>query len=428
MAPVTDFHIKEKYTYLNGFGSYHGSEALPDASPLVNNSPQKPPYGLRTERISGTAFTAPRHQNLQTFMYRISSSIEHSTFIPHGAAPKLPTNLTPNAYMWPSFSCADDTDWTRQELLAGNGDPSARMGCALWLFAITKDMPERTASSSLDGDQLIIPQAGTLDIQTELGKLLVRQNEIAVIPRGIRYRVTLPAGAARGYVCELFQSHFQLPELGAIGSTGLANVRDFQIPTAYFDGELKDGVARAHDTGEWTMLSRLGGRLWSCAQNRTPFDVVAWHVFDEHDPSLFVVLTAPSGDPGAGVVDFAIVPPRWKVTEDTLRIPYYHRNVCPEFYGPIISAQDPMHPLNAASEGNAFFPFCAGLNGNMATHGAAEEDFQRNSNEELKPTKTTNDGYSIFLLETQKPLFVSDWAEEAAKGNSRPKKRGDAKM
>lgn len=262
-------------------------------------------------------------------MYRIKSSIEHSDFIPHEEAPHPPKILTPNEYMWPSVPLDANVDWTQQKLLAGNGDPSAREGCSIWLFAIEKDMTERTASSSLDGDQLIIPQAGALDIQTELGKLLVRQNEIAVIPRGIRYRVTLPAGPARGYICELFKSHFQLPDLGAIGSTGLANVRDFQISKACFDGEVKGGVARAHETGEWKIISRLGGRLWSCTQNRTPFDVVAWHgtnypykydlarfcvlenaSFDEHDPSLFVVLTAPSGEPGAGVVDFAIIPPR----------------------------------------------------------------------------------------------------------------------
>lgn len=262
-------------------------------------------------------------------MYRIKSSIEHSEFIPYGEVPHPPKILTPNEYMWPSAPVDANADWTKQKLLAGNGDPSAREGCSIWLFAIERDMVERAAFSSLDGDQLIIPQAGVLDIQTELGKLLVRQNEIAVIPRGIRYRVTLPAGSARGYICELFQSHFQLPDLGAIGSTGLANVRDFQIPKACFDGEVQDGIARANHTGEWKIISRLGGRVWSCTQNRTPFDVVAWHgtnypykydlarfcvlenaSFDEHDPSLFVVLTAPSGEPGAGVVDFAIIPPR----------------------------------------------------------------------------------------------------------------------
>jgi homogentisate 1,2-dioxygenase len=164
---------------------------------------------------------------------------------------------------------------------------------SIWLFSIDRDMDPRSAFSSLDGDVLIIPQAGALDIQTELGKLLVRQNEIAVIPRGIRYRITLPAGSARGYVAELHEGHYKLPDLGAIGSTGLANVRDFQIPKAFFDGELMDGVATASQDGVWTIISRLNGRLWSCTQDHTPFDVAAWHGTNypyKYDLARFCVL------------------------------------------------------------------------------------------------------------------------------------------
>lgn len=263
-------------------------------------------------------------------MYRVVSSLEHSEFAPLEDVPAVPMNLTPNSYMWPAFPGDESADWTKQKLIARNGDPSTKTGVAIWVFNVAKDMPERTAFSSLDGDVLIIPHAGAMDIQTELGRLLVRQNEIAVIPRGIRYRVTLPAGPARGYVCELFQGHFRLPDLGIVGSTGLANIRDFQIPTACFDGELEGDVATSRSTGEWTVVSRLSGRLWSCTQDQTPFDVVAWHgtnypvkydlarfvvmgnaLFDEHDPSLYVVLTAPShSEPGHSVVDFAIIPPR----------------------------------------------------------------------------------------------------------------------
>jgi homogentisate 1,2-dioxygenase len=179
--------------------------------------------------------------------------------------------------MWPSFPSTPNTDWLQQRLLAKNGDAASKKGVSIWLFSIDKDMSPRTAFSSLDGDVLIIPQAGTLDIQTELGKMLVRQNEIAVIPRGVRYRVTLPAGPARGYVAELHEGHYRLPDLGAIGSTGLANVRDFQIPKAYFEGKLEGDRAVPTADEDWTVVSRLAGRLWSCTQDHTPFDVAAWH-------------------------------------------------------------------------------------------------------------------------------------------------------
>ncbi|KAK4622449.1 Homogentisate 1,2-dioxygenase [Fulvia fulva] len=422
MAPVTDFAVKEKYTYFNGLSNYHESEAIPGASPLVNNSPQKPPYGLRTERISGTSFTAPRDQTLQTWMYRAVSSLDHSDFVPYEAAPPAPTNISPNAYMWLNFPAEKDATWLDQKLLGRNGEPIGKDGCAIWIFNMTADMPEKTVFSSLDGDCLIILHAGAMDIQTELGKLLVRQNEIAVIPRGTRYRITLPTGAARGTICELFQGHYQLPSLGAIGSTGLANVRDFQIPKAHFDGDVRDGRATPHNTGDWTIISRLSGRLWSCTPNHTPFDVAAWHgtsypykydlarfcvmgnmLFDEHDPSLYVVLTVPThAEPGTAVVDFAIVPPRWNVAEDTLWIPYYHRNTMSKFFGTIVNAQE---------EGR-LGSFCVWVEwGGVVTHGAEEETFQKASNGELSPKKVQDDGFSIFLLETEKPLMLSDWAE-----------------
>lgn len=447
--PVSDFAVKDHYTYLHGFGSYHQSEAFPGANPLVNNSPQKPPYGLRTERISGSSFTAPREQNLQTWLYRSSSSLDHSDFVEcdDKASQGVPRHLTPNSYMWPAFDIPTGSDWTTQKLVGRNGDPASKNGLAIWVFSVDKDMPEQTAFSSLDGDSLIIIQAGALDIQTELGKLLVRQNEIAVVPRGIRYRVALCAGPTRGYVCEVYQGHFRLPELGAIGSTGLANIRDFQIPTAYYDGSLStDGMMAKANNADWNIISRLNGRLWKCSQDHTPFDVAGWHgtfypfkydlarfchlgnaLFDEHDPSLFVVLTVPSyREPGTAVVDFAILSPRWQTGEDTLWIPYYHRNTMSEFYGPIINNQDPKFPFN---KGSAFRPFGAGLNGSMATHGANDDEFERaRSVDTSTPKKQMTEGISLFLLETETPLFLTDWAFESAQKNFKAKPKGAAKM
>lgn len=303
-----------------------------------------------------------------------------------------------------------------------------KTGLGIYIYAITEDMEDAYAFSSLDGDMLVIPQQGTLDIQTEMGYLLVRQNEIAVIPRGVRHRVTLPAGPARGYICELFQGHFRLPELGPIGSCSLANVRDFQIPVAAFDGGLVEGRARGNNRA-WSIVSRLEGRLFKCTQDHTPFDVAAWNgtlypykydlarfavlgsvLFDHPDPSIFTVLTAPSyREPGTAVVDFAIIPPRWNVMENTYWLPYYHRNTMSEFSGPIIYNQDSSCPWN---QGIEFQPYGAALNSAMACHGATKEAHRQAEEQEqdLAPKKVGTEGFLIFLLETECPLRVSEWA------------------
>lgn len=412
--------------------SSDSSEAFNGAIPKVNNSPQKPPFGLRTERLSGTAFTAPRAKNLQTWMYRKSSSLVHSEYVPVEDKPLVPSRMTPNGYVWPNFPTKEGSDWLQQKLVARNGDPATKHGVAIWMFAVSKDMAPCTALASLDGDLLIVLQSGALDIQTELGRLLVRQNEIAMIPRGLKHRVTLADGTARGQICELYQGHWDLPELGPIGSTGLANVRDFEVPTAFFDERYTDGVISANDT-DWTITCRLQGQLWSCTQDHTPFDVAGWHgtfypfkydlakyvvlgnvLFDEHDPSLYVILSASSGDnAGASAVDFLVIPPRWQVS-DALWLPYYHRNTHSEYYGPIVNQQDPKFPPN---RGLDFSPFAAGLNGMLTTHGAPEEAYQEATNADLKPAMLQNDGFSIFLIETEKPLFLSEWAYETAVKN-----------
>ncbi|KAJ3578284.1 hypothetical protein NPX13_g2284 [Xylaria arbuscula] len=347
--------------------------------------------------------------------------------------------MTPDSYIWPSIEVEDGASWVQQKLVGRNGDPQEKTGVAIWVFSVTSDMPGRTAFSSLDGDILIVPQSGALDIQTEVGKLLVRQNEIAVIPRGIRHRVILKAGQpARGFVIELFEGHFQLPVLGVIGSTGLANVRDFQVPMACFEGEVfddRDGgkIVKASGDGDWEIISRLNGQLWTCVQDHTPFDVVVWHgtcypykydlarfcvmgntLFDHHDPSLFTVLTAPcyGKAPGTAVIDFAIVPPRWQVAEESLWIPYYHRNVMQEFFFPVIYEQSPEFPFNCGPE---FRPFGCGLHGNMAAHGSPQSEYlQATKIDTTKPTKLETDGVLIALVESERPFFLSDWAFRSA--------------
>jgi homogentisate 1,2-dioxygenase len=472
MPLVTNFAVEDTYKYLSGFGNYHQlvnpllpreysslihsprSEAILGSIPLVNNHPINTPFGLRTEKVSGTSFVAPRYNNLHTYLYRAQSSYNHSPFTPWNhhldtANPSPPKHLTPNSYMWPVFPFPEKGDWTSQRLLGNNGSPQQKTGVAIWLFNIDKDMKPQTAFSSQDGEALVVPQSGALNITTEFGKLLVRQNEIAVIPRGIRYRVTLPEGKpCRGYVCELYQGHFRLPELGIIGSTGLGNARDFQVPTAFFDGKLVDAQGQGNgqvavandcannDTSKWTIISRLNTKLWSCTQDNTPFDVAGWQgtlypykydlarfcylgnlAYDHHDPSLFVLLTAPSfgKEPGTAVVDFAAVGSRWEASEDTLWVPWYHRNTMQEFIFPIVDQQDANSPFNGGSE---FSPFGGWLNGSMVTHGSNEEEYKVWTAKDTRtPSKLQDDGITSGIFETECPLYLTDWAFESSQKN-----------
>jgi homogentisate 1,2-dioxygenase len=240
--------------------------------PIGANSPQKPPYGLYAEKLSGTAFTAPRSENKQTWLYRILPSAAHSAFVPHGPSTtelNPPLEQIPNQLRWDPFDIDKDVDWVQgMKKVCGAGDPTLKTGLAIYIFGAGRGMDPNTAMYSSDGELLLVVQHGVLDIQTELGRLLVRPNEIAVIPRGVKYRVDTPEGPIRGYALELFQGHFTLPELGPIGSNCLANPRDFQVPVAVY----------AEDTAtEWTIINKFNERLFEAKQNHTPFDVVAWH-------------------------------------------------------------------------------------------------------------------------------------------------------
>jgi homogentisate 1,2-dioxygenase len=417
------------------------SEAFPRAVAFVNNYPQHAPNGCRTEKISGTSMVAPRAENLQTYMYRAKSSDDHSEFVPwrhelETANPPEPTKFTPNGYWWSDFPSVSEGDWTEQHLLGSNGNAQQRTGVAVWISKVIEDMKSQTAFSSQDGEASIIPQSGALDITTELGKLLVRANEFAVIPREIRYRVTLPDGKpCRGYVWELYQGHFRLPKLGIIGSTGLASPRDFQVPTAFFDGKIVDGIAVSKDfDSPWTIISRLDTKLWSCTQDATPFNVSGWQGtlypykydmmrfssfsnanFDHHGPSLFCIMQARAfgKEPYTSVLDFAVATSRWEAAEDTLRAPWYHRNTMSEFIMPIIN--NSALPFNG---GTKFGPFAGWLNGAMVPHGQTEEEYQLYMNQDTsQPAKLQDEGISVTICETECPLMLSDWAYKRAQKN-----------
>jgi len=389
------------------------------------NSPQKPAYGLYAEKLSGTAFTVPRQDNLQTWLYRILPSSAHSTFQPLSDAESTlyapeKFHQIPNQLRWDPFDLDHEADWVHSfHMIAGAGDATLKTGLGIYIFAAGQDMPDKQAFYSADGDLLIVLQVGVLDIQTELGWLLVRTNEICVIPRGIRHRVTLPEGVTRGYILELYQGQFQLPELGPIGSNGLANRRDFQYPVASFDQD------HSSSSSKWTILAKFANKLYTAHQPHTPFDVVAWHgtyspykydlsrfntigsiSYDHPDPSIFTVLTAPSHiSPGVAICDFVIFPPRWLVAENTFRPPFFHRNVMSEFMGLISGEYD-------AKQGGkgGFRPGGASLHNIMSAHGPDQQTCEKATNGELQPVKVGKDGKGMaFMFESCYMLGTTEW-------------------
>ncbi|EFW99703.1 homogentisate-dioxygenase [Grosmannia clavigera kw1407] len=425
--PWTEFSFPEKYEYQNGFGSYHETEAVTGALPVGANSPQQAPYGLYAEKLSGTAFTAPRASNLQSWLYRILPSAAHRPFVlstkqlasfSARGEPQL-TNV-PNQLRWNPFDIDGECDFLGGlQLVGGAGSAALKTGLAIYVYGAGRSMAPGHAFHSADGDLLLVAQKGVLDIRTELGHLLLRPHEIVIVPRGIRFRVDLPVGSSRGYVLELFQGHFQLPELGPIGSNGLANARDFQTPVASYEDE----DANDNNNISWTITAKFDGRLFDAAQDHTPFDVVAWHgnyapykydlgrfntigsiSFDHPDPSIFTVLTAPSPVAGTAVTDFVIFPPRWLVAEGTFRPPWYHRNTMSEFMGLISGEYD----AKAGGKGG-FQPGGASLHNVMGSHGPDIQTFERASSATLAPHKV-GAGSMAFMFESSLMLGATDWA------------------
>lgn len=398
------------------------TEAKQGALPIGQNSPQKAPFGLYAEKISGTAFTAPRAQNRQAWVYRVLPSCTHTKFSPVDSVPVSSHHdlcLIPNQLRWDPFDVAKGTSWVSAlRQVAGAGDPALKTGVAYYIYAADESMPPRTAFYNADGEFLIVPQSGALDIETEMGHILVRPNEICVIPRGLRYRVNLDDNnqPIRGYVLELFQGHFELPELGPIGSNCLANERDFQVPVASYRHESADS--------SWTLQAKFGGRLFQAVQKHCPFDVAAWHgtyypykydlgrfntigtiSYDHPDPSIYTVLTAATNaHPGTAVADLVVFPPRWLVAEDTFRPPSYHRNVMSEFMGLI---QGDYFAKTAKRGG--FQPAGASLHNTMSSHGPDAGAFEKASNEILAPVKV-GEGSMAFMFESCYMMGVTPWA------------------
>lgn len=391
--------------YQTGFANEFATEALPGALPQHQNSPQKCAYGLYAEQVSGTAFTAPRHANRRSWLYRIRPAVMHQPFVQidnGGMTNQFDAPATPNLLRWdPQPMPQAPTDFIQGWLtMAGNGSADAQGGCAIHLYAANCDMQHRFFYNS-DGEMLIVPQQGRLHIKTELGILDIAPQEIAIIPRGIRFQVDLPDGQARGYICENFGAAFKLPDLGVIGSNGLANPRDFLTPHAWYEDR----------EGDFTLLTKFSGNLWSAKIGHSPLDVVAWHgnfapckydlrhfntigsiSYDHPDPSIFLVLQAPSDTPGVDCIDFVIFPPRWLAAENTFRPPWFHRNIASEFMGLIHGEYD--------AKAAGFLPGGASLHGCMSGHGPDAATFEKASDiDTSSPQKVDNT--MAFMLETR---------------------------
>ena len=395
--------------YLSGYGNQHQSEAVPGALPVGHNSPQRVAHGLYAELLSGTAFTAPRYANLRTWLYRRLPSVGAGAYerlahawLKTGAAGGV--KAPPNPMRWSAVAIPDAAQQPLDfvdglHTMVVNGDADAQTGMAAHLVLANRSM-DRCAFINADGEMLIVPQQGRLRITTELGLLDVAPGEVALLPRGMPFKVGLPDGSARAYVCENYGAPFRLPELGPIGSNGLANARDFLAPTAAFEA----------DNGGYELVKKFGGELWRTTAPTTPFNVVAWHgnlvpvkydtahfmtigsiSFDHPDPSIFTVLTSPSDTPGTANCDFVIFPPRWLVAEDTFRPPWFHRNLMSEFMGLVHGQYD------AKPEG--FKPGGASLHNCMVPHGPDADAFERASGSELAPHKL--DHTLAFMFESR---------------------------
>jgi len=406
--------------YQSGFGNEFATEAVAGALPVGRNSPQRVAHGLYAEQVSGTAFTAPRHANRRSWLYRIRPAAMHGPFQAYTRAPGFHNDfgdgpVSPDQLRWSPLPMPESgVDFVDSLFtMAGNGGPAAQAGVGIHLYAANRDMKGRWFYDA-DGELLIVPQQGRLHIETELGVLDIEPQEIAVIPRGIRFAVSLPDGEARGYVCENFGAMLRLPDLGPIGSNGLANPRDFLAPNAAYE-ELE---------GDFELLAKFQGHLWRADIGHSPIDVVAWHgnyapskydlrlfntigsiSYDHPDPSIFLVLHSPSDTAGTSNLDFVIFPPRWLVAQDTFRPPWFHRNIASEFMGLVHGAYD------AKAEG--FVPGGASLHNSMTGHGPDAATFEKASASDLSKPDVIKDTMA-FMFETRAVIRPTKQALDAA--------------
>ena len=405
--------------YQSGFGNEFATEALPGALPVGRNSPQRCAYGLYAEQLSGTAFTAPRADNRRSWLYRIRPSAMHRPFeridagriaSDFGSVPTSPNQLRWNPLPMPTAP----TDFVQGLVtMAGNGEPQAQNGAGVHLYAANQGMHKRVFYNA-DGELLIVPQQGRHRFVTELGVIEAEPQEIVVIPRGVRFRLELPDGPVRGYVCENFGANFRLPDRGPIGANGLANSRDFFTPVAAYEDVDE----------EFELVTTFMGHLWSARIDHSPLDVVAWHgnyapykydlrrfnamgsiSFDHPDPSIFLVLHSASDTAGVSNIDFVIFPPRILAMQDTFRPPWFHRNIASEFMGLVHGRYD--------AKADGFSPGGASLHNSMSGHGPDAETFDKASAADISQAHVITDTMA-FMFETRLVWRPTPYALQSA--------------
>lgn len=405
-------------SYLTGFGNEFESEARSGALPVGQFSPQQVPFGLYAEQFSSTAFTAPRADNRRTWFYRIRPSVVQGQYqtipLPLWQSAPLQGTTPPDMMRWQPPLIPEGEKITFMQgihTVAANGSVLTQQGVAIHVYACSASM-HRQALVNADAETLLVPQLGRLLLLTECGRIELAPGEIAVVPRGMKWSVHLLDDVARGYLCENYGALLTLPERGPVGANGFANDRDFQYPVAWFeDVECTYGV-----------FTKFAGRFYQCELSHSPFDVVAWTgnsapykynlsrfnvintvSYDHPDPSIFTVLTSPSGQPGVANLDFVIFPPRWMVAENTFRPPWYHRNVMSEFMGLIEGVYD--------AKEHGFVPGGYSLHNAMSPHGPEADAFERASKAPLEPQKYENT--LAFMFETRWLLSVSEQAMDS---------------
>ncbi|MCR4268375.1 homogentisate 1,2-dioxygenase [Nitratireductor sp. ZSWI3] len=407
------------FQYMPGFGNDFETESLPGALPQGQNSPQRPAYGLYAEQLSGSPFTAPRGTNERSWLYRIRPSVKHTgrfksvSFADWKSAPNLGDHeLALGQLRWnPMPMPNEETDFlSGVRTMTTAGDVQGQAGMAAHVYALNTSMVDDYFFNA-DGELLLVPQEGGLRLKTEMGVIEILPGEIAILPRGMIFQVELMDGPARGYMCENYGAKFTLPDRGPIGANCLANPRDFKTPTAWYEDKERPCRLFVKWCGEFH-VTEIG---------HSPLDVVAWHgnyapykydlatyspvgaiLFDHPDPSIFTVLTAPSGEEGTANIDFVIFPPRWMVAEHTFRPPWYHRNIMSEFMGLIKGQYD------AKEEG--FVPGGVSLHNMMLPHGPDAFGFDKATRAELKPVKLEDT--MAFMFETRFPQHLTRYAAE----------------
>ncbi|MFL5335886.1 MAG: homogentisate 1,2-dioxygenase [Geminicoccaceae bacterium] len=402
--------------YLSGFGNGFETEALPGALPVGRNSPQKCAYGLYAEQLSGSPFTAPRTTNERSWLYRIRPTVGHWGSFQKTDGRLWRTAPAPEVDMPIAPLRWDPIPIPRREMsfvegvhtMTTAGDAGTHSGMGAHIYFVTRSTADDYFYDA-DGELLFIPQEGGLRLWTEFGIIDIEPGEIAVIPRGVKLRVEIPGGPARGYLCENYGGAFTLPERGPIGANCMANQRDFLTPVAAYED--RDGPSR--------MYVKWGGSMWVTELGQSPLDVVAWHgnyapykydlrryspvgpvLYDHADPSIFTVLSSPSETSGTANVDFVLFGDRWLVAENTFRPPWYHMNVMSEFMGLIYGQYD--------AKPHGFVPGGCSLHNMMLPHGPDREAFEGASQAELKPRRLEHT--MAFMLETRFPQRVTAYA------------------